>query len=314
VYNGVIPVYKQAGWTSHDVVAKIRTLLKKRSIRVGHSGTLDPAAEGVLLVCIGKATRIISYLEVQPKRYTGKMILGIATDTLDQTGKITTQLAAPVKVTSTELKMAFKKFEGNIAQKVPLYSACKCEGQPFYKLARKEQSEQLTILERYRTVQIYQCSCTGIEDSFFPIVAFDVTCSKGTYIRTLCTDVGNELGFPAHLKYLLRVANGIVELRDCYTIMTLVKLASAGRIEESFLPLDALLYHLPVVIIDDADAQDVANGKAFSLAQELLLQEAQLYRVYTSSNIFLAVYQYDVAENTLKPDKVFCSQNNKGGL
>jgi tRNA pseudouridine55 synthase len=201
--NGIINIYKEKGYTSHDVVAKARGILKQK--RIGHTGTLDPDAEGVLPICVGMATKVVPYLTDANKSYIAKVVLGTTTTTEDATGEVVSE--KPVNVTQQQVKAVVKSFLGEYKQVPPMYSAIKINGVRLYELAR-----QGKIVERpERTVQIFQCEILEWcdEKSFM----LEVTCSKGTYIRTLCTDIGEKLGCGAHMGSLVRtrVAHYLLE-------------------------------------------------------------------------------------------------------
>lgn len=197
-YEGVLPVYKPAGFTSHDVVAKMRGILKMK--RIGHTGTLDPQVTGVLPLCLGRATRVVEYLQELPKEYEATLRLGIATDTEDITGEIIDR-ADLVEVTPEEVEQVLGQFVGKIAQVPPMYSAVKVDGKRLYELARQGK----TVERKSREVTIHELELKKLTSKDgYPEISFRVLCSKGTYIRTLCVDIGKELGYPSTMVELTR--------------------------------------------------------------------------------------------------------------
>lgn len=201
-YEGVLPVYKPAGFTSHDVVAKMRGILKMK--RIGHTGTLDPQVTGVLPLCLGRATRVVEYLQELPKEYEATLRLGIATDTEDITGEITDQVDQ-VEVSSEDVKQVLEQFVGKISQVPPMYSAVKVDGKRLYELARQGK----TVERKSREVTIHELELTGLTiKEGYPEISFRVLCSKGTYIRTLCVDIGKTLGYPSTMVELTNDVGG----------------------------------------------------------------------------------------------------------
>lgn len=192
---GVIPVWKPKGMTSHDVVVELRRMTGER--RIGHTGTLDPAVEGVLPLCLGQATRISEYIQQLPKRYAGSMILGVSTDTQDQTGRVLRE--KPVgALDSAKIDEAFKHFQGEIDQIPPMVSAVRVKGRRLYEWAR----EGKEVPRKVRRVKIYELVRTGLNREGDRVrIDFEVLCSKGTYVRTLCVDIGEWLGYPAQIPF-----------------------------------------------------------------------------------------------------------------
>ena len=217
--HGVVPVNKPAGLTSHDVVNRIRRLSRQK--KVGHTGTLDPAVKGVLPICLGQATRIAEYIQSLPKRYWGTLTLGAATDTQDHTGRVTEE--QPVSPLDPEqIDRVFRRFIGEIEQVPPMYSAVKVDGKRLYEWARQGRE----IKRSSRRVTVYSLERTGIEGGEQPRIHFDVRCSKGTYVRTLCVDLGKELGYPAHMSRLVRTESGPFTLEEAFTLDRLERVAA----------------------------------------------------------------------------------------
>ncbi len=253
--NGVLIVDKPAGWTSHDVVQKVRGILREK--KIGHTGTLDPLATGVLVLCIGKAAKIIRYLESDDKEYTAELKLGTVTDTQDADGRIleTRGYAPPA---ADEIAAVLKQFEGVILQRPPAYSALKVSGVPSYRLAR---AGTLTA-HAERPVTIHTI---GLLDYRDPKVRFTVACSKGTYIRTLCADIGERLGTGAHLTALVRTRSGRFRLEEALSLEQVEQEAAAGHAGTLLLSLRDALRNLPEVVIDDAEKTRIVHGNAIAL-------------------------------------------------
>jgi tRNA pseudouridine55 synthase len=298
--HGVIPVLKPKGYTSHDIVAILRRLTKQK--RIGHTGTLDPEVEGVLPICCGQATRTVEYIQEMPKRYKGSMMIGVATDTEDQTGQITSRKDVP-SLLDIEVDRIFQQFHGEIEQTPPMYSAVKVQGKRLYELARVG----VTTERPKRKVFIYQLNCTGIEKGTYPIIHFDVLCSKGTYIRTLCVDIGKALGYPAHMTSLVRTESGPFHLEDCFTLEELQEVAERNAWSEVLYSMDEVLGHFPSVRVTDEDEKRVLDGWPI-LMDEGLSSRSNLVKVYTESGKFCAIYRLN--GNLAKPEKVFRDVEN----
>ena len=205
MYNGVINIYKERGFTSFDVVAKLRGILKQK--KIGHTGTLDPDAEGVLVVCLGKATKLCDILTDKDKSYEATMLLGVTTDTEDQTGNVLSR--QEVTCSEQEAEQAVMSFVGSYDQIPPMYSAIKVNGKKLYELARKG----IEVERAPRKVEIHQIEITKIS---LPSVSFSVSCGKGTYIRALARDIGRALNSGAYLTALCRTRSGDIRIEDCH--------------------------------------------------------------------------------------------------
>ena len=246
---GVINVYKEAGWTSHDVVAKIKRLSR---CKAGHTGTLDPNACGVLPVCLGSATKLADYIMGEDKEYEAEIIFGIATDTLDSTGQITA--TASTNFNKEQLLTAINGFLGKIQQLPPMYAAIKIGGKKLYELAR----EGKTIKRTPRDVTIHKIEVLALN---LPRTAkIRVSCSKGTYIRSLCADIGEALGTHAHMGELTRTRSGIFYADTATTIGELIKLADEGRLNECVSPIEAIFPGLQKVTILPSGQKFLING------------------------------------------------------
>jgi len=248
--EGVLIVHKEAGWTSHDVVAKVRSLL--RGTKVGHAGTLDPSATGVLPILVGRATRIAEYLIDWDKEYRAVLRLGETTDTQDATGRILSRVDA-CEVTENALQSAITRFRGVQRQLPPMYSAVKVGGQPLYKAARAGK----TVEREERSIAIHQLEILAVHGRD---VILRIVCSKGTYIRTLCADIGGALGVGGHLLALERRRVGPLSIEQAMTIDQVLGHLTAGTLRERFISLDQLLFQLPAVVVNDEQAQRVLHG------------------------------------------------------
>ena len=229
--DGVIIVDKPQGWTSFDVVAKIRNITRVK--KVGHSGTLDPMATGLLPVFLGRATKSIQYFLNGDKGYEGEMVLGVKTDTGDADGKII-MTNVQCQMTNECMIEAFNKFTGEIEQTPPMYSAVKINGQRLYELARKG----IEVERKPRRIKIFSLRVTHYS---YPHVGFTVECSKGTYIRQLAVDIGDELGCGAHLSVLRRTYSHPFHISQAVSLETISDLAKIGRLEQIILPVESLV-------------------------------------------------------------------------
>jgi tRNA pseudouridine55 synthase len=257
VYSGVLTADKPAGMTSHDVVAAVRRILHMR--QVGHFGTLDPFATGVLPLSLGKATRFAQFYLKSRKAYEGVMHFGFSTDTYDATGTPTSQPAVP-ELEAAAIEKAFRKFTGRVMQTPPPFSAKRVGGTRAYKLARQHKLVELAPVE----VEIYACELLGVEDER---VRFAVECSGGTYVRSLAHDLGRELGYPAHLAELRRTAVAEFGLKRAVTLQQLDEAARQGNVEACLTPLEALLPGFPELIVRGREEKSVRHGHKFELAQ-----------------------------------------------
>jgi tRNA pseudouridine55 synthase len=248
--EGVLIVYKEAGWTSHDVVAKIRRLLD--ASKVGHAGTLDPNATGVLPILVGRATRIAEYLINWDKEYRAVLRLGETTDTQDATGQVLTRVD-PGEVTEDMLQAVITRFRGAQQQLPPMYSAVKVGGQPLYKAARAGR----TVEREERSIAIHQLEIVAVHGRD---VVLRIVCSKGTYIRTLCADIGEALGVGGHLLTLERRRVGPLAIEQAMTLDQVAARLTTGTLRGQFISLDQLLFQLPTVVVSEEQAQRVLHG------------------------------------------------------
>jgi tRNA pseudouridine55 synthase len=256
VCEGVINVLKPPGMTSHDVVECLRRLSGQK--RVGHTGTLDPAAAGVLLVCLGRATRIAGFLTEENKVYRAELTLGITTDTGDAVGRVVA-VASAARVTAQAVAAALQSFVGEYLQVPPMASAVRVGGQRLYELARAGR----TVPRPARRVRIYRLEAVHTTGwgGHHPRVLVEVECSKGTYIRSLAMDLGARLGCGAHVSFLLRTAVGRFTVAGSHTLEELAGLAAQGRLERAVIPIDRALSHLPAIAVRPGAVAAVRHGR-----------------------------------------------------
>lgn len=278
--NGILIIDKPKGWTSHDVVNRSRRLLGER--RIGHTGTLDPMATGVLVLCAGQATRIVRYLESDDKEYQATFRLGITTDTLDADGIIVSQCSYDPPAVAC-IADVLDQFSGTILQRPPAFSAIKVKGVPSYQLARKGRP----VEHQEREVTIHHLTLLEYQD---PFVRIRVRCSKGTYVRTLCADIGARLGMGAHVTALVRERSGRFGLEQAISIDELAELAQTGRAGEALLPLDSALHGMPEISLDEAASVKVGHGNAVRCpVTEHPWRDGTLARVLSRSGRLIAV-------------------------
>ncbi|WP_342576771.1 tRNA pseudouridine(55) synthase TruB [Paenibacillus sp. FSL M8-0142] len=298
--EGILAVHKPAGWTSHDVVAKVRGIVRMK--RIGHTGTLDPEVTGVLPLCLGRATRVVEYMQELPKEYEAVLRLGYATDTEDATGTVIEE-ADSVLVTREEAEEALRSFVGEISQVPPMYSAVKVNGKRLYELAR----EGKTVERKSRTVTIHEIEMTGFDASgAYPEISFRVLCSKGTYIRTLCVDIGRKLGVPSVMVRLVRTISAGIPAADCLTLETIEQLMKEGQLQNKLIPVDRAVSHLPAHTVSDEKAEAALQGQRLSArAVEPLVEGDEPIRLYDSQGSFLGIYKRQAESGAIVPVKVF---------
>jgi tRNA pseudouridine55 synthase len=298
--QGVLNIYKPSGPTSHDIVARVRRLLGVR--RVGHAGTLDPMARGVLVVCVGNATRIVEYLGGLPKSYRAEMTLGIATDTQDVTGRVLEEQPAD-HVGEEALRAVLEPFRGPILQVPPMVSAVKHEGRRLYELARAGREVERAA----RPVTIYELELRAFCPGERPTATLDVTCSGGTYVRTLCAEIGAALGTGAALSDLERTAVGPFRAAESRTLEELELMAAEGRAQEALLSPAAALTHLPTVVVDEAGCAAIAHGRSAPVLDSPAEQAAALHRVLDQAGELVAIGRVDERDGNrvVAPEKVF---------
>lgn len=294
--NGILNILKPPGMTSQNVVSFVKRTVKEK--KAGHTGTLDPGACGVLPVCIGNATRISEYLLNDKKSYRAEMMLGFKSDTLDKYG--TLEKVDVPRLSENDIYNAFQSFKGSIEQLPPMYSAVKIEGRKLYELAR-----QGKVVERKpKRINIYDINILKIS---LNTVLFDVTCSKGTYIRSLCSDIGKYLGSDAVMTFLLRSKTGPFDIRDSITLDELKEHAENESIDAVLYPAHFGLSDFSRVYIDDITAQKVKNGNGFYIDKVIKFEEMisnDLLLIFDPSSDFIATGIKD-ERGFIKINKVF---------
>ena len=251
--DGFLLVDKEQGWTSHDVVGKVRSLIGGK---VGHAGTLDPMATGLLVLGLGRYTRLLRYVQGLPKRYRATAMFGVATDSLDADGSVVGR--SPLPVTREALDAAAAAFRGPILQVPPMVSALKVDGKRLYDLARAGE-----VVEREaRSVDIYELDITDLVPSDYPEVTFDVVCSTGTYVRTLADDLAQAVGGHAHLTALRRIRNGSIEVGNAVRVDTIEEAVREGTVERLIAPAGTVLADIPVCEIPASHEASARNGVA----------------------------------------------------
>lgn len=295
--NGIIIVNKETGFTSHDVVAKLRGICGQK--KIGHTGTLDPAATGVLPVCLGSGTKLCDMLTDRDKEYVAELLLGVETDTQDTTGRVLRE--SPVTVTEEEVSRACLSFLGDYDQIPPMYSALKVDGKKLYELARAGKE----VERKARRVRILELE---ILEMRLPVVKLRVVCSKGTYIRTLCSDIGQKLGCGGAMQSLQRTKAGRFRLEDALTLGDLQQLKDSGELERVVQPVDSLFEETPVLHVTAEAARLLENGNALFPAQfaETVTPEPERWvRVYRPDGRFAGIYAYEEQKRWYRPVKMF---------
>ena len=289
--DGMLNIYKESGYTSHDVVAKLRGILHTK--KIGHTGTLDPAAQGVLPVCIGKATKLCDLLADHSKTYRAVMRLGVSTDTEDMTGTVLEE--RDVTQTSEQVAEAIHSFVGAYDQIPPMYSARKINGKKLYELAREGK-----VVER-KPVQV-EISSIEIIDISLPLVTMEISCSKGTYIRSLCRDIGQKLGCLAAMQELVRTRVGRFALDDALRLSEIEALQKEGKIGDVLHPVDEAFLELPKFVAPVTLEKLLDNGNAFPYPGK---EQPDELRVYKQDGTFIGIYCYEKTIRKMKPKKLF---------
>ena len=301
--HGVINIYKERGFTSHDVVGKLRGILRQK--KIGHTGTLDPDAEGVLPVCLGKATKLCDLLTDKEKTYRAVLLLGKTTDTQDVSGTVLSEV--PVTAEEEKVREAILSFVGDYDQIPPMYSALKVDGKRLYELARAGK----TVERQARPVVIHDITVESME---LPRVTMTVSCSKGTYIRTLCHDIGEKLGCGGCMEALMRTRVGRFELKDSIFLKELEKIRDEERLGEYLVSVEEMFLDQPKAsALPEADSL-VHNGnpvkpELVKVERDQTYTDQQLFRMYDSDQHFLGVYRYEEDRKWLKPWKMFLGGN-----
>lgn len=297
--DGILPLWKPKGFTSHDCVSKARGMLRTK--KIGHTGTLDPEVEGVLPLCVGKATKIVPFLTDTDKVYEAKVTLGYTTDTEDATGSTVKTAVVKEIWSEEEIQKYLNRFRGVITQVPPMYSAVKVNGKKLYEYAR----EGIEVDRPSREVEIKDIKVTSADrncrDGTFSF-SFRIVCSKGTYIRTLCVDVGKSMGYPAHMASLIRTSTADITREECYTFNEVQETVDEGRGEELLLPISKGLSHMPSLEVDEHTKVKIKHGQV--LPQPSCLNEDQF--IVEHSGQVLAIYQkHPTKTGLIKPVRVF---------
>ncbi len=300
--NGIINVYKEAGYTSHDVVAKLRGIVGQR--KIGHTGTLDPDAVGVLPVCLGTATRLCDMMTDRYKEYEACMQLGITTDTQDMSGRVLSERA--VTVSAQEAETAVMGFVGGYEQLPPMYSAIKVNGKKLYELAREGK-------EIARTPRRVEIPYIRIEQIELPQIRFVVGCSKGTYIRTLCSDIGERLGCGGAMSALKRTKVGNFVIEDAVTLSQIEALTASGGLKAHIIEPDSVFSDYNGAVVKQEAHKQLLNGNCLYPGQLIFERpekpaDGVWIRVYApgpDGRAFKAVYSFHAADGCFKPFKMF---------
>ena len=297
--NGIINIYKEAGFTSHDVVAKLRGIVRQK--KIGHTGTLDPDAVGVLPVCLGNATKLCDLMTDKSKEYEVCMRLGVTTDTQDMSGTVISEAA--VTADTAAIETAIMGFVGGYEQIPPMYSALKVNGKRLYELARQGKE-----VERHpRHVDIPYIRIMDIES---PYARFVVGCSKGTYIRTLCADIGERLGCGAAMESLKRTRVGNFRIEDALTLSEIEALVKQGDCEKVVMAPDSIFMDYEGASVKPEAQGALLNGNKLSLRQldfdnKTFFHDGDMLRVYDEKREFKAIYTFVKQEGGFKPYKMF---------
>lgn len=291
--DGIININKEKGYTSHDAVARLRGILGQK--KIGHTGTLDPDATGVLPLCLGKATRLSELLTDKEKTYRATLLLGKETDTQDISGKVLKE--SPVCVSPSEVCARLQEFQGDSMQIPPMYSACKVQGKKLYELAR----EGIQVERTPRPIHIRQITALKVS---LPRVFLEVICSRGTYIRTLCHDVGQRLGCGGCMEELTRIRSGMFSLEDALTLDEAEALQRQGRLAAHIVSIEQVLEKYPKVVCEASEDRLLNNGNPLPVKGEDPAGGGWV-RVYDSGRAFKGIYQRRPGTEKYFPVKMF---------
>ena len=307
-FNGIANVYKEAGFTSFDVVAKLRGIFGQR--KIGHTGTLDPDATGVLPICLGNATKVVELLMDHDKEYVAELLLGVKTDTQDISGNVIAEKEIK-DISEDAIRSVIASFIGEQDQIPPMYSALKVNGQKLYDLARKG----VEVERKPRRINVFDIEILDIK---MPVVKISVHCSKGTYIRTLCDDIGEKLGCGGTMKNLERTRVGVFAKEDAMTLDEIQKLKDTDRLSECVRGVDSLFMDLPSVTVKEESLSRLNNGnilnlvdiiqnnnKTVDITSQNTVNLHECVRAYKPDGTFSALYRYDESTKTYKPEKMF---------
>lgn len=301
--EGILPVFKERGLTSHDVVFKLRKILHTK--KVGHTGTLDPEVNGVLPICVGGATKVSDYIMEMGKAYQATVTIGVSTTTEDQTGDVLETKTVSKDLTADKIDEAILSFVGEIEQIPPMYSSVKVNGRKLYEYARNNE----TVERPKRKVRIYEIERNSEIRYKDETCSFDIfiRCGKGTYIRTLATDIGKALGYPAHMSQLTRVESGGFSIDESLTLDQIDELYKQEALQEKLFPIEYGLKGLPHIQIDDPNIKKrILNGQKFYKKEFSEVIEAVTVMEDKETGKALALYiPHAEKPNEIKPKKVF---------
>ncbi|WP_019152744.1 tRNA pseudouridine(55) synthase TruB [Robertmurraya massiliosenegalensis] len=299
--EGILPLYKPKGLTSHDCVFRLRKILRMK--RIGHTGTLDPEVDGVLPICLGRATKVAEYITDAGKTYVGEVTIGFSTTTEDAGGEIVEENLDRKSYSRDDILTVLAELSGEITQTPPMFSAVKVNGKRLYEYAR----QGLEVERPSRKVTIYSIELLDDREQFEGDVIrfrFQVSCSKGTYIRTLAVMIGEKLGYPAHMSQLTRIQSASFSLADCLTFSEVEELVEKGSIDEVLRPIETALYYLPKYQINDKLGEKVKNGAVLPIPATFLNEKGPIV-VEDGDGSALAIYEaHPQKEGLMKPKKV----------
>lgn len=308
--DGILCIRKEKGLTSNDVVLQARKILGVK--KIGHAGTLDPDAQGLLLLCIGRATKLIQYLQEEPKTYIAEWTGGISTDTEDASGKVIEKVEG-IKLSEPQVRGAFTSFIGTYEQKPPMYSAVKVGGKRLYEIARRGGE----VERKPRRVTLYDLTLLEMNlGNDPPRVLFRVVSSKGTYIRTLCVDIGKRLGIPAHMSSLERTASGGFTLERSYTLKEVEERVKKGELQSLLIPMEEALPSLPKLVVDEAWERRILSGTPLpSGFPHPPLETGKRIRLFSQKGMLLAIYKVENDHNEARfahPEKIIRIEDKVG--
>ncbi|MFI8706502.1 tRNA pseudouridine(55) synthase TruB [Bacillus sp. NPDC077411] len=297
--EGVVLLHKPKGMTSHDCVFKLRKILREK--RIGHTGTLDPDVTGVLPICVGRATKIAQFLTSETKTYEGEVTLGFSTTTEDASGEVVEKQDVNRVITRQEVESVLAALTGTIEQVPPMYSAVKVNGKKLYEYARAG----IEVERPVRTITIHEFTLLDNRELFEGETIsfrFRVTCSKGTYVRTLAVMIGEKLGFPAHMSDLVRTASGEFKLEDCISFEEIEQNVHNGTVDSIFISIDESLHKFPKMVVSREQAEEVKNGMFLPNKEQVT---APFITIFDENERCLAIYEHHPKHpGMLKPMKV----------
>lgn len=304
--EGVLLLHKPAGMTSHDCVAKMRRLAKTK--KVGHTGTLDPDVTGVLPICLGRATKIVEYLTASSKTYEAEVTIGFSTTTEDASGEVIEKKAVRVPITKQEVEDVLISMRGTIEQVPPMYSAVKVKGKKLYEYARAGIEVERPIRQIIISELVLLDKVNNVDNK--TKFRFRVTCSKGTYVRTLAVMIGKKLGYPAHMSHLIRTKSGKFDLSNCLHFDEIEAAIENGTFEDSLLSVGEALKDLPKLIIHDTLAEKVKNGALLELPLEFQdFEVGSPIVLYKEDGRCIAIYaKHPTKHQFMKPTKMLMNE------